>query len=390
MNKPRIAFINDVTGKKGSGCQLLWSLAAQALQRSGQAEVLLGFQEGARQPDLPNVRELLAAGAKAYFPRPPSRVSRTIRRVFSPPPAAMDRRCVAWLARQNTALAVICQSGYSGAESWWRALAEAGIPYVTLSQCVDIGMWFGDEQQAQLREAYLNAAGNFFVSRGNQRLAETMLGVPVPRAAIVCNPYRVAYDQPFTWPEEAEPWRLACVGRLFPRAKGQDLLLHALAGERWRQRDFRLTLAGVGPCREGLERLIETLDLTEKVEIIGWLDDVAGIWKDHHALALPSRYEGMPLVVLEALLCGRPCIVTDVAGNADFITDGENGFLAEAPVRTSVDAALERAWRRRAEGEVIGRAAWERARLQIPRDPGGELAARLVNLTQGKGELPDE
>lgn len=389
MNQPRIAFINDVTGAKGSGCQMLWSLAAQSLHRAGQAEVLLAFREGA-QPDLPTVRELLDTGAKAFFPRQPSRVSRAIRRVFSPRPATMERRCIAWLTQQNTALAVVCQSGYSGSELWWQALAEAGISYVTLSQCVDISMWFSDEHQVRLRDAYLNATGNFFVSRGNQRLAETMLGVPIPRAAIVCNPYRVAHDQPFTWPAQDDPWRLACVGRLFPWAKGQDLLLHALAGERWRSRDFRLTLVGAGPCREGLVRLAQTLELTDKVEFAGWVEDVAGIWKDHHALVLPSRYEGMPLAVLEALLCGRPCIVTDVAGNAEFITDGENGFLAEAPTRTAVDAALERAWRRRAEGEAMGRKAWERARIQIPRDPGGELAVRLVSLIQGKEDARDE
>ena len=55
------------------------------------------------------------------------------------------------------------------------------------------------------------------------------------------------------------------------------------------------------------------------------------IWAEHHALVLPSRFEGMPLVVVEAMLCGRPCIVTDVGGNAELIRDGINGFLAKAP-----------------------------------------------------------
>lgn len=100
-------------------------------------------------------------------------------------------------------------------------------------------------------------------------------------------------------------------------------------------------------------------------------------------LALASRYEGMPLAVLEALLCGRPCLLTDVAGHAEYVTEGENGFLAGAPTVASVAAALERAWQRRPDLPAMGRAAAERARRQIPPDPGAAFADELLALASG-------
>ena len=68
----------------------------------------------------------------------------------------------------------------------------------------------------------------------------------------------------------------------------------------------------------------------EKVTYGGFTEDVESIWASHHALVLPSRSEGLPLVVVEAMLCGRPAIVTDVAGNAELIQDGVSGFVAAA------------------------------------------------------------
>jgi Glycosyl transferases group 1 len=58
--------------------------------------------------------------------------------------------------------------------------------------------------------------------------------------------------------------------------------------------------------------------------------------------AMPSRYEGLPIVIVEAMLCERTVVATNVAGHSEVIEDGISGFLAHAPTVASVAKALER------------------------------------------------
>jgi glycosyltransferase involved in cell wall biosynthesis len=123
----------------------------------------------------------------------------------------------------------------------------------------------------------------------------------------------------------------------------------------------------------------------EQVTFCGHISHVADVWKTHHLLVLPSRYEGLPLSLVEAMLCGRAAVVTDVAGNAEVITDNETGFIAEAPTVLHLDSALERAWNRREEWAAMGAEAARRIRRQMPRDPVGIFTDTLLRLSAGLG-----
>src|SRR5690606_33028988 len=124
---------------------------------------------------------------------------------------------------------------------------------------------------------------------GNLRQTSTQLADPLPTAKVIRNPFNVSYDTNPAWPE-GQTLRLACVGRLDPGNKGQDLLLHALAGEQWRQRDFHLTLFGDGPHAQSILALRDYLGLQDTVSHGGFSGDVESIWANHHALALTSRF----------------------------------------------------------------------------------------------------
>ena len=82
--------------------------------------------------------------------------------------------------------------------------------------------------------------------------------------------------------------------------------------------------------KDSLERLAEHLRLGDRV-IFGGETSVTDIWASNQVLALASRYEGLPLVIVEAMLCGRPVVATNVAGHSEVIEDGRVGFLADAP-----------------------------------------------------------
>jgi len=116
------------------------------------------------------------------------------------------------------------------------------------------------------------------------------------------------------------------------------------------------------------------------VSFAGYEADVARIWERNHALLLPSRAEGLPLVLVEAMLSGRVPIVTDLAGNAEVVEDGRTGFIAAAASEAALAEAMERAWARRADWPAIGAAAGAAIRELVPPDPPGLLADTLIRM----------
>jgi glycosyltransferase involved in cell wall biosynthesis len=141
-----------------------------------------------------------------------------------------------------------------------------------------------------------------------------------------------------------------------------------------------LTLYGEGPMRSGLERLARRLGLSDRVVFAGYAS-VEDIWASNHVLIMPSRFEGLPLAIVEAMLCGRPVIATDVAGHSEVIEDGVTGFLADAPTVASMAEALERFWTRKDDAQMIGRAGARRIRELFPPDPVRVFSDKLGSIS---------
>jgi glycosyltransferase involved in cell wall biosynthesis len=117
-----------------------------------------------------------------------------------------------------------------------------------------------------------------------------------------------------------------CAGRL-EEQKGQDVLLDALAALRGRDRDFVVLLAGDGSQRAALERRAAALGLGERVRFPGQVDDLGPLLAAADAVVMPSRWEGMPLVLLEALARARPVVASAVGGVPEVAVDGEHARL---------------------------------------------------------------
>ena len=183
-----------------------------------------------------------------------------------------------------------------------------------------------------------------------------MLGCRLLNARVVRNPFNVDYAVHCPFPEEDGCWRLACVARLEPGAKGQVLLLEVLQQDKWRERSVKLSLFGDGPNAQSVRQLASLYRLND-VTFCGHTENVEEIWRKHHLLVLPSRFEGLPLALVEAMLCARAAVVTNVAGNTEVIEDGETGFVAAAPTAGHLDEAMERAWQHRANWRPW---AWKR------------------------------
>jgi glycosyltransferase involved in cell wall biosynthesis len=133
--------------------------------------------------------------------------------------------------------------------------------------------------------------------------------------------------------------RLVCVARLGEQ-KGHLLLLEAAAKLKQEGIEFELVLVGDGPMRQLVERRIRELDLADRIVLTGWLSgkDVRKQIVTSRALLLPSFAEGLPVVLMEAFILGRPVVATYVAGIPELVEAGASGWLVPAG---SVDALAE-------------------------------------------------
>ncbi|HXZ04531.1 MAG TPA: glycosyltransferase, partial [Ktedonobacteraceae bacterium] len=149
-------------------------------------------------------------------------------------------------------------------------------------------------------------------------------------------------------PDPDQPERnILCVARLmYP--KGIDVLLHAWgrmmhAPAGWRSHlKPRLLLAGEGTLQSQLERIARELDISDSVEFLGLRRDVIDLLQQAWGFVMPSRWEGMPNALLEAMACGLPCVATKVSGSEDIINDGVNGLLIEPEQPVALARALQR------------------------------------------------
>lgn len=121
---------------------------------------------------------------------------------------------------------------------------------------------------------------------------------------------------------------LLFVGRL-DEQKGANRLLEILPGVFADHAECDLALVGDGPARPALERRAAQLGLAGRVHFLGWRAEIPEILKASQLLVLPSKWEGMPNVVLEAMAAGRAVVAFDVEGVAELLGPTGGPQIAE-------------------------------------------------------------
>ena len=160
--------------------------------------------------------------------------------------------------------------------------------------------------------------------------------------------------------------RLIGVGRL-EREKGFDRLIEAFARVHSRHAGWRLQILGEGRHRQPLEALAESLGVASAVEMPGWVSPIWEPLAEATIFALPSRYEGFPSALLEAMAVGVPCVAVDCeSGPRAIIDDHQNGLLVDnttTALADGIDWMIERAEAREAMAAsgkaVLDRFGWE-------------------------------
>lgn len=142
---------------------------------------------------------------------------------------------------------------------------------------------------------------------------------------------------------ESQPFEVICVGRLTP-AKGQAILLDAIALLQADGRAIRLRLVGDGPDRPILERIVAERALGAAVIFEGAVnqDRIRELYAAADAFALASFAEGIPVVLMEAMAMTIPCVTTCITGIPELIRDGQDGLLVTPSDSAGLAAALAR------------------------------------------------
>ncbi len=181
----------------------------------------------------------------------------------------------------------------------------------------------------------------------------------VPSRPVVVIPNAVAPPAAAVPPPERRRSRIVGVGRLSPE-KGFDLLIRAFARLSPWYPEWTLQILGEGPQRRVLEQLADSLGVRNRVQLAGWTDGPQAALLQASAFVLPSRYEGFPNALLEAMACGLPCVASDCeSGPAEIIRDGVDGLLVPPEDVDALAEALRQLVSDQAHRARLGRRAEE-------------------------------
>ncbi len=187
-------------------------------------------------------------------------------------------------------------------------------------------------------------------------------------------------------PSGEPPGYFLFVGRLRIR-KGVEVLLEALASQADGAGGPRLLVAGDGEHGPYLRALAARLELGPRARFLGRRSaaEVRGLLAGSRALVVPSIYEGMPLVILEAMAAGVPVIASGVSGIPEVVVDGETGWLV--PPERPDDLARALGAAHADPQEAARRGAAGRRRVDALYRPEAAAAAWIESVLRAAPEL---
>ncbi len=197
--------------------------------------------------------------------------------------------------------------------------------------------------------------------------------------------------RPRRFPGDVPPFRLVFVGSLHHRQKGPDVLLRAVRGLQTAGLDITLTIVGDGPERPGLEWLAGELGIAARVSFAGTVSErkmIMELLREAHLFVLPSRAEGLPKALVEAMAVGLPCISTPVGGipeimdAGDLVPPGDHEALTQAINRCLGDPAR---WEEMSRRSLATARRFTSTHLNTPHR---EFLRELRRQTAVRGEKP--
>ncbi len=369
----KIAFISIVKDPWG-GSEELWAHTAREAILQGHEVIISAYDRGSISPQF---KSLSDAGATLF-----------VRRGYIPPGTGMYKRIfkkgLNFLLNKifNPFHKVFSQKPdilfYSGScysikddPELLQLLKRHKIPYLINVQVnLEYSRPINESEAVVIRNAFHHAAKLLFVSERNTAVARRHLLDQLENSLLVRNPVNLKEIGIIPYNENGSVVQFAMVANLLVNHKGQDILLDVLRSAKWLGREWQLNIYGSGDDEKYIRALCDFFKLQDRVHFKGRTNDIRKVWEENQILLMPSLCEGIPLAVVEAMLCGRPVVATDTGGHMEWIQDGQNGFIAEGANVYSYDKALERAWQQKSSWPALGMNAFNTAQKQYDPHPG--------------------
>jgi glycosyltransferase EpsD len=180
-----------------------------------------------------------------------------------------------------------------------------------------------------------------------------------------------------------DDFAILCTGELNEN-KNQSTLIRAAALLKDKIPGLKVLLAGNGPKEDELKELIESLDLENNVRLLGYRTDLERVTPAVDLVVSCSFREGMPLNIIEAMLCKKPVVASHNRGHDELVEDGATGFLvAPRDAQGFADAIQSLAEDRKARAE-FGERAFERAKPYSVGEVKGEFGGILAGCVERK------
>ncbi len=231
------------------------------------------------------------------------------------------------------------------------------------------------------------------VSEAVARYSRETAGLPARKLLVIPNGIdlaRFTEVQPVTAAALGLPagrrW-MTYVGRLDAQ-KGLEWLVAQAPAWLAEHNQHDLLLVGEGPLRGELESAIHRHKLTERVHLVGWQEDVPGILAASDLLVLPSLWEGMPNVVLEAMALARPVLASDVEGVREVLGPDSEPQIAPPKDVQQWRTKLARLLADQALAEQLGARNRERVRQHFTLDAAVQAYAALFQSLAANDRLP--
>lgn len=173
-----------------------------------------------------------------------------------------------------------------------------------------------------------------------QRTIVSFYGMQEAKVPVICNGVDLSRCIPKTGYELGEPAQLLHIGR-FNYQKNHRGLLDAFALILQKKPDCCLNLLGDGELLQEVEAYAEKLGIREKVIFHGSQSDVHPYLHNADIFLLPSKFEGMPMTIIEAMGTGLPVVASAVGGVPDMLRSGESGMLVSQEPQAVADAVLQ-------------------------------------------------
>lgn len=237
-----------------------------------------------------------------------------------------------------------------------------------------------DEEQIKKMLNIINRANTLYLVAKIQKFhLERHLNKKISNVAYAQNPLTLTSFEKIKYPKTKNIFKMAMVTTIDFDAKGIDKLVRIFSKNNWRARAFELEIFGDGKDKELLNKLIIKNDLVEKIKIMGFSDNIENIWFTNQLLVMSSNVDAAPSVLLEAMICGRACVCTNVGFNNEWIVNYETGFIAQSTDENDLEEVLELAWEERQNWEKLGVNCSNSVKDKIAKNPEVQFLENILD-----------